>query len=258
MKKEITEALRKLETEKNIKILYSVESGSRAWGFESKNSDWDVRFFYIHNLDWYLSIEDKKDTIEENLPGDLDLSGWEFRKTLRLFGKSNPPLLEWLKSPIIYLNDGVTAEKLNGLEKEYFNNKSCLYHYYSMAKGTYRDHLQEEYVKIKKYFYVLRSLLACEWIKNRNEAPPVEFEKLVEGELKSESLKNEITRLVEKKKQSEEADPEKKTAELNDYINDRLEFYDMYIKGLPEKTDSSGFSKLNELFRSTLQNSWSP
>ena len=110
-----------------------------AWGFASANSDWDVRFIYLHREEWYLSIDDKKDSIEIMLPNDLDLSGWELRKALRLFRKSNPPLLEWLNSPIVYLEEPFTIAQMRTTAVEYFNPKSCLYHYLSMASGNFRD-----------------------------------------------------------------------------------------------------------------------
>lgn len=107
--------LKRLEKEKDIKILYAVESGSRAWGFASTDSDWDVRFIYVHRPEWYLSIEDKRDNMEVMLPNDLDFAGWELRKTLKLFRKSNPPLLEWLRSPLIYLEQFSTANQMREL-----------------------------------------------------------------------------------------------------------------------------------------------
>src|SRR5688500_16659645 len=103
MTDEIKKELLRLEIQHDIKILYAVESGSRAWGFDSTDSDWDVRFFYIHKLDWYLKIDDRKDNQEEILPNNIDLVGWELKKALRLFRKSNPLMLEWLRSPIVYL-----------------------------------------------------------------------------------------------------------------------------------------------------------
>jgi len=118
MEKQIRKELIKIEEKKNIRILYAVESGSRAWGFASTDSDWDVRFLYIHDQDWYLSIDDKEDNYEKILPNNIDLSGWELRKTLKLFRKSNPPLLEWLRSPIIYLEKYSTANQLRELSKE--------------------------------------------------------------------------------------------------------------------------------------------
>ena len=98
----ISEQLTNIEAAHNVRILYAVESGSRAWGFASRNSDYDVRFIYVHQPNWYLSIRDRRDVIECPISDDLDISGWDLRKALGLFSKSNPPLLEWLGSPIIY------------------------------------------------------------------------------------------------------------------------------------------------------------
>ncbi len=92
MTDQITQELARLEHRHVIKVLYAIESGSRAWGFASTDSDWDVRYLYVHRLDWYLKIDDKKDNQEEILPNDIDLAGWELKKALRLFRKSNPPL----------------------------------------------------------------------------------------------------------------------------------------------------------------------
>src|SRR5438477_8449492 len=100
---EIQDELQRIEKQFEVRILYAVESGSRAWGFESKDSDWDVRYIYIQKPEWYLSIDDKKDNREEILPNQIDVAGWDLRKALKLFRKSNPPMLEWLRSPIIYL-----------------------------------------------------------------------------------------------------------------------------------------------------------
>ncbi|MCL4152986.1 UNVERIFIED_CONTAM: hypothetical protein GTU68_007345, partial [Idotea baltica] len=178
MKEKIQQELAELEAEKDIKILYAVESGSRAWGFASKNSDWDVRFIYVHRKNWYLSIDKRKDNVNRMLPDDLDLSGWEIRKALGLFRKSNPPMLEWLRSPIVYTEPFTTAERLRKLSDNYFNPRSCLYHYLSMARGNYKDYLQNETVKLKKYFYVLRPIIACDWIAEKKEMAPMEFQTL--------------------------------------------------------------------------------
>ena len=101
----VGEELRRIEQAYDVRVLYACESGSRAWGFASQDSDYDVRFIYVHSRDWYLSIEDRRDVIEEPISDSLDISGWELRKTLRLLRKSNPPLLEWLKSPVVYAWD---------------------------------------------------------------------------------------------------------------------------------------------------------
>ncbi|MBS4161445.1 nucleotidyltransferase domain-containing protein, partial [Klebsiella pneumoniae] len=102
MNQRINEELANIENMNHVKILFAVESGSRAWGFPSQDSDYDVRFIYVHQKDWYLSIDEKRDVIERPIHESLDISGWELTKALRLFRKSNPPLLEWLSSEMVY------------------------------------------------------------------------------------------------------------------------------------------------------------
>ena len=164
MEKVILKNLYKIEKENKIKILYAVESGSRGWGFESTDSDYDVRFIYIHMPEWYLSIQDRRDVIEIPIDNLLDINGWDIRKTLILYNKSNPTLLEWLSSPIIYMEHGFLIKKLKELVNYYFSSKSCIYHYLHMARGNYREYLKGDVVKIKKYFYVLRPIMACMWV----------------------------------------------------------------------------------------------
>lgn len=105
---EIMRRIKAAEQEHNVKVLYAVESGSRAWGFASPNSDYDVRFIYAHPKDYYLTIdiEDKRDVIEYPIVDEIDINGWDIRKALKLFWKSNPAFIEWLQSPIVYLDDG--------------------------------------------------------------------------------------------------------------------------------------------------------
>lgn len=255
MTEEIKKELFKLEQQHNIKILYAVESGSRAWGFASTDSDWDVRYIYIHNLDWYLSIDNNKDSQEKILPNDIDLAGWELKKALRLFRKSNPPMLEWLRSPIVYLQQFSTTELLRELTKEYFNPESCLHHYLHMAEGNFRKYLQKDVVRVKKYFYVLRPILACDWIKQTDTMAPMEFQKLVESQVTDEFVKIEIQNLLARKITSEELNEESKNQILNDFLEQKIEFYNNYVKTIqqPEQPDSE---KLNELFRDTINEVW--
>jgi len=248
---EIIKELNNLEQELNIRILYAVESGSRAWGFASKNSDWDVRFIYIHKKDWYLSIDNKKDSYNKILPNDIDLSGWELRKTLKLFRKSNPPLMEWLRSPIVYYQSYSMINKLIVLSTEYFNPKSCLHHYLHMAEGNYRAYLKSDNVRIKKYFYVLRPILACSWIENTNTMAPMEFQKLVDLQIKDSALRFEIDQLLKRKMDGEELDIEPKISVINDYLEKQINYYNDYISKykIDKRPDTE---KLNKLFRETL------
>lgn len=255
MKKKIQEALAELEAEKDIKILYAVESGSRAWGFASENSDWDVRFIYVHRKNWYLSIDRRKDNVNRMLPDDLDLSGWEIRKALGLFRKSNPPMLEWLRSPIIYAESFSTAEKLRKLSDSYFNPRSCLYHYLSMARGNYKDYLQGETVKLKKYFYVLRPIIACDWIADKKEMAPMEFQTLVDDQIKDPELKGEIEQLIQRKKEGEELSKGPQIPIINKYVESRIDYHTEMLKDFDWRLVPDT-EKLNELFRETLVEAW--
>jgi len=174
----IIEKLLELEHQQNIKILYACESGSRAWGFPSPDSDFDVRFIYARKEDDYLTIAEIKDTIELPVNEILDIGGWDLKKALKLFLKSNSPLYEWLQSPIVYLSVNDFTQEIEQLMPRYFSLKSGAHHYFSMAQNTLDNDLQRDEVKLKRYFYALRSTLACKWIIEDQTLPPMEFGKL--------------------------------------------------------------------------------
>jgi predicted nucleotidyltransferase len=252
---EIKKELLRLEIEQDIRILFAVEGGSRAWGFASTDSDWDVRYIYIHHLDWYLKIDNQIDSQGKILSNDIDLAGWELKKALRLFRKSNPPMLEWLRSPIVYLQQFSTADKLRDLAEEYFSPKSCLYHYLHMAEGNYREYLQKDYVRVKKYFYVLRPILACDWIKKTNKMAPMEFHKLLESQITDQKVKTEIQNLLTRKIAGEELNEEPKIEILNDFLEQKIKFYNKYVKSLG-KSPQPDTAKLDELFKQTIYEAW--
>lgn len=255
MENEIKKELLRLEEKNEIKILYAVESGSRAWGFASKNSDWDVRYIYIHKPEWYLRIEEFKDSLEEILPNDIDLSGWELRKALRLFRKSNPPLLEWLRSPIVYLQQYSAVDKLRELVNQYFNPRSCLHHYLHMAEGNYKEYLQKDVVRLKKYFYVLRPILACEWIEKTNSMAPMEFQILVNHLIQDGNIKAIINDLLEKKMTGEELAEGLKIQMLNDFLEDKINYYTLYVKSTPQPL-LPDTQLLNEFFKEAFVEVW--
>lgn len=263
LEKHIQEVLKQIEIDHKIKILYACESGSRAWGFPSKDSDYDVRFIYIHQKNWYLSIDRGRDVIEIpkndpiSIPIDelLDVSGWELTKAFRLFRKSNPPLLELLHSNIDYYEAFSTKEKLKTLAEKVFSPASCTYHYLNMAKGNYREYLQGEHVKIKKYFYVLRPILAAKWIEKKNTLPPIEFQSLVEDLLPSGALRNEIDILLKRKMSGDELDLEPRIDLINLFLDKEINHLEDYARSLnvhiPDPTQY-----LNEIFRETLEEVW--
>ncbi|AZK48653.1 nucleotidyltransferase domain-containing protein [Paenibacillus lentus] len=255
-RQQILAQLRQIEQEEQVKIIYACESGSRAWGFPSKDSDYDVRFIYVRPIEWYLSIFEKRDVIERPINNLLDINGWDLKKALNLFRKSNPPLLEWLQSPIVYMEDYSAAEQIRGFSSLTFSPKACMYHYLHMAEGNYREYLQREQVKIKKYFYVLRPVLACEWIEKYGTMPPIEFTTLTDQLLPAESeVKAAIDSLLVRKKAGDEMDFEPRIGPINTYLDEKIQYYKQAAKRMPTSTDGQD-RQLDELFRSLLKEAW--
>ncbi|MEH7304879.1 nucleotidyltransferase domain-containing protein [Neobacillus drentensis] len=256
MKEKILTELKKIEEQYEVKICLAVESGSRAWGFPSKDSDYDVRFIYVHKKDWYLSIDQKREVIELPINDLLDINGWELRKALRLFRKSNPPLMEWLHSGIVYYQAFSLVDKMKAIQNEVFLPQSALFHYLNMAKGNFRDYLRGDHVKIKKYFYVLRPVLACLWIERYNSVPPIEFQTLVEELLEGGPLKEEIFTLLERKISGDELNLEPKATAINDFLETEINRLEDYTKALKvSKEDMT--SILDDVFRDVLDEVWS-
>lgn len=257
MKEEIITRLKDVEAEEGVKILYACESGSRAWGFPSTDSDFDVRFLYLQPKDWYLSIdlEQKRDVIERPINDQIDLSGWELRKALMLFRKSNPPLLEWLGSPIVYWEKYSTAKQMQQLAVTYYSPKACMYHYLHMARGNYREYLKSERVWVKKYFYVLRPLLAINWLERNLGVVPTEFKMLVEKTVEPADLKQEIEELIKAKEQGQELDYGPRNPIIGDFID--AEINRLEGQQFSDTLDNRSVEELNRLFRNTLREVWS-
>jgi uncharacterized protein len=252
----IKEELRRIEREEQVRILFACESGSRAWGFPSRDSDYDVRFLYVRTMDSYLSITEKRDVIERPISDQLDINGWDLKKALNLLRKSNPPMLEWLESPIVYEEYGGAAARIRCLSPFAFSPKSCMYHYLNMAKGNYRDYLRGEQVRIKKYFYVLRPVLACIWVERFGTMPPVRFEELLRTIVPENSeLMEVVARLLERKKAGEELNLEQRLVPIHMYLEaelERLEQVAMQFAGSGNKQDR----ELDALFPLALKEAW--
>ena len=225
----ITEKVQKrlawIETKHKVRVLYACESGSRAWGFPSRDSDYDVRFLYAHPPSWYMAIniENKRDVIEQPIEDNLDLSGWDIRKALQLFRKSNPPLLEWLNSPIVYQNRAGACTRMHALMGQYYSPKSCQYHYLHMARGNYREYLKGDRVWVKKYFYVLRPLLAIKWIDQVGTVMPTEFTKMLDALVEDDHLYEAINNLIGQKRAGCELEEGPRIPVISDFVAGELE-----------------------------------
>lgn len=253
---EIAARLARVEKDEGVRILYCVESGSRAWGFPSKDSDYDVRFVYIHPPDWYLSIEtdSRRDVIERPIVDEIDLSGWEIRKAFRLFAKSNPPLLEWLSSPILYSESFAFRRRLAAMLPLYYAPTASLYHYLHMAKGNFRDYLQGPVVWLKKYFYILRPLLAIRWLEQGRGPVPMLFTDLLVTVGDQPALVEAIGVLRDRKMAGEELDRGPAIPVISAFCEAEI----VRLQGLhPERTfEPPGFEPLTMLFRTFLAEVW--
>ena len=220
---DITARLSAIEIEHGVRVLFACESGSRGWGFASPDSDYDVRFIYVHALPWYLQVHAQRDVIELPISGELDINGWELRKALQLLKASNPTLLEWLRSPIVYREEAEVMMPFRAMAERGFSTVRGYHHYVSMAKKNLREHLLGEVVRYKKYLYVLRPLLAARWIRAGRGAPPMRFADLARATLDDPLLIDEINRLLDVKMQAGEAATSPRWPAIHDFLVRELE-----------------------------------
>lgn len=249
MEQMILHKLREIEKTENVHILLAVESGSRAWGFASSDSDYDVRFIYVRPKEAYLRLDKTRDVIELPIDNMLDINGWDFRKTLQLLHQSNPTVFEWFSSPIIYIETEF-AHKFKHMMQDYFSAKKSLYHYLSMAKKDYATHLNHDMVKIKKYFYALRPVLACLWILDYGTPPPMPFSELMKAEL-PEALYTEVRKLLALKRNSPEIQEIARVNQINTYLESSMNEIKEILQNLQE-TRHADWQKLNDVFLRAL------
>lgn len=249
MTEKILSKLSEIEEKENVKILYCAEAGSRATGLSSADSDYDVRFIYIRRMNDYLKLEPVRDVIEWQCDDTLDICGWDIKKALTLGYRSNLSLFEWMSSPIVYKEDAEWKTVRDALVG-YFSPVHTAMHYFSMAKSNYDNSFGKETVKFKKYFYVLRPLLAAEWVASRRELPPLVFGELLET-LPEGAVKNTVTELVNAKRSGSKRNEGEPIAILNKYIEDGFARLESVIRGLPEEARRD-IKPLEEVFLSLI------
>jgi predicted nucleotidyltransferase len=246
----IQDRLDMIERKHDVRVLFAVESGSRAWGFPSPDSDFDVRFVYVHQPDWYLSIDARHDVIELPIEDDLDINGWELRKALRLLIKPNPVLLEWIRSPIIYRADRSAMAKIAALGESTEHLRPSTYHYLRLADSTYRRSIDgAEEVVSKKYFYCLRPVLALAWLRKYPQAPvPMTFSKLKAGAELSAETERMLDELLLRKAASKELGRMPRAKALDSLIEQEIEMARTALGELPT-VEQQLIDKANALFR---------
>ena len=249
MKEIIQKKLEEIEKQEHVKIILAIESGSRAWGFESDDSDYDVRFIYVREPEMYLRLDPVRDVIEWQLDEVFDISGWDIKKALQLLYKSNPTLFEWINSPIVY-KETIEGRELRELSKQYFDVKKSVMHYLNMTSSTFENYLQDKSVKLKKYFYALRPILASKYALDNKTQPPIKFNDLMDTMLE-DKLKTEVNHLLELKMKSKETEYIPVVNELNLYIKNKMQEINEQAYQLNEMRFE--WDNLNNYFLKVLQ-----
>lgn len=202
---DIETRLKQIEREFGVRVLYACESGSRGWGFASPNSDYDVRFLYVHPLPWYLQISTQRDVIECPITGDLDINGWELRKALGLLKNGNATLGEWLRSPVVYRAEPAFLSAMQEAARQTHRAERAFHHYLQMARRNYRAPQRGKTVHLKKYLYVLRPLLAALWLEQGRGVVPMRFEDLLSAMVTDPDLRETIDHLLATKRTAPES-----------------------------------------------------
>jgi len=218
MREEILQSLAALEAERGIRVMYACESGSRAWGFASRDSDWDVRFLFVHPQREYLRVASPADHIHRDLPGDLDITGWDLRKALHQAAKSSASVLEWLHSPQVYLERDSVVE-LRRLARECFRVRPTVHHYLGLAKQLWGQAGEGATLNGKKCLYVMRATLCARWALNYGTPPPVAFVELLPL-IGDAGLLDEVRQFVALKQEAKESDALPVSDALRNFLAD--------------------------------------
>ena len=252
-RREVLARLRGAEAEHQVRVLLAVESGSRAWGFASPNSDFDARFIYVNRVDWYLSVglEEQRDVIEYPIVDEIDINGWDLRKALRLFRGSNPGFVEWIQSPLVYESRTSFHSRALELLPHVYSVIRGIYHYRSMARTNFRGYLQADQVPLKKYFYVLRPLLAVRWLEQERRPAPIEFEQLLATLDDDRELRPAIDDLLELKRRSPEMGLSPQIGPIQRFIEAELQRVESLT--LQEVERPAAEPLLSQLFRDLLR-----
>lgn len=222
----ILDALARIEADQKVRILFAAESGSRAWGFESADSDFDVRFVYVRRPQDYLTIYKRRDVIEPKTgDNDLDISGWDLPKALGLLAQGNTTAGEWFRSPTIYQTDQHT-DALRAYASTCFSVSAARWHYFGLCKSTkqkYFDHKQT--VRLKKYFYVIRPALCLLWLRHKETEPPMEIGKLMDLPGVPDTVRQKVEELRSAKQKASESATTSRIETLDEFVADQTRWH---------------------------------
>lgn len=253
MRETIINMLREIERRHDIRIIYAVESGSRAWGFASPDSDYDVRYIYVRRPEDYVRVDEIRDTIEGPLDDVLDFSGWDLRKALFLLRKTNPSLMEWAYSPVVYLETPVWQHFKREMPA-YFSVKAEMHHYLAMAHEDWKLIAPTATPRLKKYLYMLRALLCAQWLERFGTMPPVAFAELCDAML-TEDMRPVVADMLERKKHLDE----RGLVDRIDAVDALYQRESVRLRAVADAIDAperADYAAMNRLFRELIAESW--
>lgn len=252
MKERIQQRLREVEAEHGFRILYACESGSRAWGFASEDSDYDIRVLYAWPQEEYLKVFEPQAMFDYGVDEEtLDLTGWDIRKALPLFWKANGSLMEWLFSPVVYFEDVQVMSEWRSLVPEFFVPKRSAAHYLGLSRKIWGGIENAEAATAKKYLYVLRALLASRHIVERSERIPVLFDELRKAVEISTEVAEAIDSMIAEKSGGNESDRIERVQCLDEFIVSEQERLDPLIGEL--SSEQGSVETLNQFFRKVIE-----
>lgn len=244
MRIKVMDKLHEIEEREHVKVLYAVETASRAWGFASTNSDWDVRFIYVHPLRWYVSIVQNRDVIEYMSDDKmLDIVGWDLKKALTLMRRDASSINEWLHTPLTYCCDEAFLNRMLQLENVCYSAKQGVNHYFGFARHMATEKITSQLTTMKYFLYFIRVLLACRWIEEKMTPPPVPFMELMQATVADESIKAKLVQLINKKRMGIELDTAMIDNQLMDYAQDLYRYYTENIRHLDLPADKPNVEK---------------
>jgi uncharacterized protein len=250
---EVERRLEEIERRERVRILLAVESGSRAWGFHSPDSDFDARFIFVRHEDDYLSLNTPRDVIETPLVDLMDVNGWDLSKAFRLMIKGNSVIHEWLASPIVYRRNATFAAALTPVAAAWRNVYADAHHYHGLLASQLARHIEgRERINLKKYFYVIRPAIALHWLRENGGEPPMDLPSLLEGVTLPEEAAVALKQLREAKKASSEVGEGARIAALDAYIDEQAT-WGMQAKGKTPSPDPALLDRTNALFRAAVR-----
>jgi predicted nucleotidyltransferase len=248
----IGDRLAGVAADEGARVLLAVESGSRAWGFHSPDSDYDVRFLYVRDLDDYLALNPPRDVIERPIVDDLDVGGWDLGKALKLAARGNAVVSEWLTSPIVYGEAAGFREAIVPVVHAWRSRYGDISHYLGLAHRQWAAYVEgRDEVRLKKYFYVLRPAACLQWLRDRGDEPmPMNLPELLAGLSLPDDTAAALTDLrIRKQAAGEGVGSGPREAAIDAYVDEMLSWAQQARSRPPPVKDEALWARTEALFR---------